>query len=48
MADITELRKDKLVVTADIEGKKVIDSRGKEIGTVKSLHMNPTTFNIEA
>ncbi|MBI2572388.1 PRC-barrel domain-containing protein [Candidatus Woesearchaeota archaeon] len=49
MAQIRRHAKSKngLLVTKDIEGKKVIDRSGKEIGVVKAIHIDPITLHVE-
>lgn|GEM_PF-5683685 len=39
--------KDELVAAKDIEGKKVMDDKGKTIGTVLSIRIDPITFNVK-
>lgn len=38
---------EEFVAAHDIEGKQIIDDRGKAIGKVESIYIDPLTFNVK-
>lgn len=43
----TSLNKQKTELVTDIVGKKALDNRGKEVGTIKHVHIDPVNLTVE-